>query len=156
MRKLALAAASMALIMNTFSAAADQTIEVDQITDPRARSAHEMFRFSPDLVRLDPGEKLIFLNSRSHHTVHSIPQFWPESTPKVAISNKPRAEVALQQEGFYGFTCRRHGTYGMTLLVVVGNPEIGADFEERINAMRASSREKDSFRALIERYRGSL
>ncbi len=45
----------------------------------------------------------------------------------------------------------------MTLLViVVGTSEIGTDFGERIEAMRASSREKDSFRALVERYKGSL
>ncbi|MEM8622125.1 MAG: plastocyanin/azurin family copper-binding protein [Pseudomonadota bacterium] len=126
---------------------------IDQITDPGASAATNMFRFEPDFVRISPGESIAFLNSRGEHTVHSIPQFWPADRAPVAIASEPRAEVTFDAPGLYGFRCNRHGQYGMVMLVAVGQDPEPEDIDSRIEAMRARDREKTAFRALVERYR---
>ncbi len=129
--------------------------KVDQITDPGAREVTDMFRFSPDLITVENGSEIAFLNSRGEHTVHSVPQLWPDDVPEVGISNKPEAIVNFPTDGLYGFRCRRHGQYGMVMLVVVGD---GGDLEvarAKIDAMRANAREKEAFTKLVTRYADS-
>ncbi|MEM8951214.1 MAG: plastocyanin/azurin family copper-binding protein, partial [Pseudomonadota bacterium] len=102
------------------SAHAASAQSVDQITDLSATAATNMFRFEPDLVRVAAGEEIAFLNSRGDHTVHSVPQFWPKELEPIKISYKREAVVHFLSDGFYGFRCRRHGQYGMVMLVVAG------------------------------------
>lgn len=125
---------------------------VDQITDVKATAATDMFRFSPDFVTLAPGEQLTFLNSRSNHTVHSVPELWPSGVPAIGIAHKPEAVVHFEREGFYGFRCRRHGQYGMVMLVIVGQPDDTAPFRASIEGMRAKARERSGFLRLLEQY----
>ena len=130
--------------------------QVDQITDSRATAAQDMFRFAPNLLRVVPGESIVFLNSRGQHTVHSVPQLWPQSAPAVAISNKPEVSVTFDEEGFYGFRCRRHGIYGMVMLVVCGH---GGDLQhalEQVDEMKARAREKLAFKTLLANYQQTL
>ncbi|MEL7347300.1 MAG: plastocyanin/azurin family copper-binding protein [Pseudomonadota bacterium] len=129
------------------------TPTVDQITDLSSTAATDMFRFAPDLLRVEPGTALEFTNSRGDHTVHSVPQLWPEGVVPVKISHKPSALVTLPVDGLYGFRCRRHGKYGMVMLVIAGAGEDLSTIEARVNAMRAGAREKARFRELIARYR---
>lgn len=133
-------------------AAASARTSVDQITDVSATAATNMFRFEPDLVTLDPGGEVAFLNSRSDHTVHTIPELWPAHTPKVAIAHKPEAVVRFDREGLYGFRCRRHGQYGMVMLVAVGRPDGLDEFRAKIETMRARPRERTAFLDLVDRY----
>ena len=131
---------------------ASTSTSVDQITDAQATAATNMFRFEPDLVTLDPGGEVTFLNSRSDHTVHTIPELWPAHTPPVAIAHKPEAVVRFDRAGFYGFRCRRHGQYGMVMLVVVGQPGGAPEFRASIETMRAKARERTAFLDLLDRY----
>ncbi len=135
------------------NARASQT--VDQITDPHATAATNMFRFEPDFVTLSPGDELTFLNSRSDHTVHSVPELWPDGVPLVKIAHKKEASVTFDREGFYGFRCRRHGRYGMVMLVVVGRPGGADELREAIETMRAKPRERTGFTGLLDRYQSA-
>lgn len=128
---------------------------VDQITDVSATAATNMFRFAPDLVLADPGAEIAFLNSRGEHTVHSVPQLWPEGVPEVAISNQQEARVLLPKPGLYGFRCKRHGQYGMVMLVVAGNGDDLSGVAAKIEDMQASAREKQAFADLVTRYETS-
>lgn len=132
-------------------AAASGSVTVDQITDVNASAAHGMFRFEPDLLQLSPGDELVFLNSRADHTVHTVPELWPEGVAKVALAHKPEARVVFEREGVYGFRCRRHGQYGMVMLVVVGRPKSLESLGETIQDMRAKPRERAAFMKLAER-----
>lgn len=114
-----------------------------------------MFRFEPDFVRLSAGDELVFLNSRGEHTVHSVPELWPDGADPVGISNQDEAVVRFDQDGIYGFRCKRHGQYGMVMLVVVGNPGSLDDVRQTIETMRAKKREKSGFAALLDRYETS-
>ena len=136
-------------------ASASSSKTVDQITDPTATAAENMFRFEPDFVTLSPGDELTFLNSRSDHTVHSVPELWPEGVPMVKIAHKKEAGVRFDREGFYGFRCRRHGQYGMVMLVVVGRPGGAADLRPVLETMRAKTRERAGFARLLDRYERS-
>ncbi len=125
---------------------------VDQITDPGATAATGMFSFQPSVLRIEPGDRMVVLNSTGEHTVHSVPQLWPEDREPVKISNAPRTEVAFDEPGIYGFRCRRHGQYGMALLVVVGDGGGVTDISAQIDAMKARPVEKNAFRALFQSY----
>ncbi len=134
------------------SAAIARPRTVDQITDTNATAATDMFRFEPDILLVAPGEEVAFLNSRGEHTVHSVPQLWPDGMPAVGISNQNEARVTFQQEGFYGFRCRRHGQYGMVMLVVAGEAGDSEKAMAAIDQMRARKRERQAFADLIARY----
>ncbi len=125
---------------------------VDQITDPTSTAARNMFRFEPDFVKLQPGDELVFLNSRSHHTVHSVPELWPDGVPAVSIAHQPEASVRFDREGYYGFRCQRHGQYGMVMLVVVGRPSGADKVRKVINIMKAKKRERAGFTRLLDQH----
>ncbi len=129
------------------AAAASHT--VDQVTDFSVSSASGMFRFAPELVEIEPGETLTFLNSRGSHTVRSQVGFWPEDAPEVDISGQLKTDVTFDAPGLYGVTCRRHGKYGMVMLVAVGDVKAReADFE-RIEKLKANKRAKDGYKKLL-------
>lgn len=137
------------------TAGANQGIAVDQITDPGATAANNMFRFEPDFVTLSAGDELSFVNSRSDHTVHSVAELWPEGEPLIKIAHKKEVTVRLTREGFYGFRCNRHGQYGMVMLVIVGNPGSARMLLSIVREMKAKPKERAGFARLIERYEQS-
>ncbi len=144
---------AVAILCCPMSAArATSTTRGDQVTNVNASAAHGMFRFEPDLVRLSPGDKPVFLNSRSDHTVHTVPELWPEDVPPVAVAHKPESNLSFEREGLYGFHCRRHGQYGMVMLVVVGPPTERETLREAVGTMRANPRERSAFLNLLGRY----
>lgn len=133
-------------------ASASPSRTIDQITDPGATAAKNMFRFEPDFIRLSPGDELTFLNSRSQHTVHSVPELWPEDAPLVKIANKDEVTVKFEQEGYYGFRCQRHGQYGMVMLVAVGTAGSTLPLRPIVETMKAKRRERAGFLDLLDRF----
>ncbi len=127
-------------------------MEINQITDPGATAATGMFRFDPAIVYLDPGDAVVFLNSRGEHTVHSASPLWPHSKEQVAISNQKRAEVRFDEPGVFGFRCRRHGQYGMAMLVIVGDVSEVTDIDEQVAGMKARPREKQAFLSIWQEH----
>lgn len=125
---------------------------IDQITDVGSTAAKDMFRFEPNFVKLLPGDELVFLNSRSQHTVHSVSELWPEDVERVSIAHQPEAVVTFDRQGFYGFRCKRHGQYGMVMLVVVGSPGNVREMRATVETMRAKKRERAGFLELLDRY----
>ena len=103
-------------------------------------------------MTVSPGDAVTFLNSQGDHTVHSVDDLWPEGVEPVGIAHAREAIVPFPEEGFYGFRCRRHGRYGMVMLVVAGNPVVTDDIRERVAAMRARRREREGLSGLLERY----
>lgn len=137
------------------TANARQAKQVDQITDPGATAAGNMFRFEPDHVTLSAGDELSFVNSRSDHTVHSVAELWPDGVPLVEIAHKKEVTVRFTKEGFYGFRCKRHGQYGMVMLIIVGNPGSAQDLLPIVQEMKAKPKERAGFARLIERHEQS-
>lgn len=136
----------------SIAATTSSATTIDQITDVGSTAAKDMFRFEPNFVKLLPGDELVFLNSKSQHTVHSVSELWPEGSERVSIAHQPEAVVTFDREGFYGFRCKRHGQYGMVMLVVVGSPENARETRSIVETMRAKKRERDGFAELLDRY----
>ena len=122
---------------------------VDQLTDFSASAASGMFRFAPDLVRVEPGETVTFLNSRGSHTVKTQRGFWPEGAPTVNIAGQLRVDVPFDEPGLYGVICGRHGKYGMVMLVAVGDVEVTAEDMAKVETLRVSELAKAGFRRLL-------
>ncbi len=95
-------------------------IEVDQVIDPSAGDVSLMFQFKPSLLRLQPGQKVRFLNSRGQHSVVSIKRMWPEGVPHINLTNLTAADITFNKPGVYGLTCKVHGRFGMVMLIAVG------------------------------------
>ena len=64
----------------------------------------------------------------------------------------PEASVKFDEESFCGITCRRHGRYGMVLLVKVGDPEGAEDLKEKTAGMRGSDAKKNALTTLVDRH----
>ncbi|MFD0981608.1 plastocyanin/azurin family copper-binding protein [Tropicimonas aquimaris] len=142
-------AISAAVLVVAQAALADPVV-VEQVTDVAATNAHDMFQFSPDILRIEPGGEVEFRNSIRGHTVHSIPELWPEGAAPIGISYRPEAVVRFDAKGIYGITCRRHGLFGMVMLVVVGAPDGGGDLGTRIDATVLSQEARDKLRSIAE------
>lgn len=152
MKSLAATAMILCSVNITPSPAQEATTagQVGQITDPRAASAQKMFFFEPKLIQVAPGETLEILNSRGEHTVDSIDGLWPDGVAPVAIASDPKARVTFPGAGYYPFRCRRHGQYGMVLLVVAGQPDDKQELIARIEELTLDKREKAALRALFD------
>ncbi len=133
-----------------FAGASQALRTVDQLTDFSVSSASGMFRFAPDLVHVEPGETVTFLNSRGSHTVFSQKGLWPDGVPPVDISGQLRADVVFDRPGLYGVTCRRHGRYGMVMLVAVGDVIPGEEDFARVSELPANSLAKAGYQRLLE------
>ena len=93
---------------------------VHQTTNFSAAKAVHMFQFKPNILRLEPGETVEFLNSLGSHTVLTQDGLWPDGVEPVNIRGKTRTKVVFDTPGLYGITCGRHGRYGMSMLIAVG------------------------------------
>lgn len=143
--------AAIAVCFSIGFAAANQALRtVDQLTDFSASSASGMFQFAPELLRVAPGETVTFLNSRGSHTVLSQKGLWPDDVPPVDIAGQLRADVVFDQPGIYGVTCRRHGKYGMVMLVAVGDVSPGEEDFARVSELPANARARAAYKRLLE------
>ncbi len=100
-----------------------ETFDIDQVIDLNAMTPEDVYRFDPDYLWIEPGDRIRFLNSTGNHTVTSIEGIWPEGAEHVNIEHQAKADVLFEKPGLYGFRCKVHGRHGMYALVVVGSPE---------------------------------
>ncbi|MEM6740039.1 MAG: plastocyanin/azurin family copper-binding protein, partial [Pseudomonadota bacterium] len=116
-----------------------------------AASAQHMYRFEPAILMLEPGEAVAFLNSMGDHTVQSQKGLWPEGIAPVDIQGRARSEVTFDTEGLYGVTCARHGRYGMTMLIAVGQAGLDQAAALDVTEIPASAMARDAYAALRDR-----
>lgn len=121
-RTAGLLAALLAVVPATTAVAgeAHEVHIVHQTTDFSAAKAVHMFQFKPNILRLEPGETVEFLNSVGSHTVLTQEGLWPDGVEPINIRGKTRTKVVFDTPGLYGITCARHGRYGMSMLIAVG------------------------------------
>ncbi|MEM7667586.1 MAG: plastocyanin/azurin family copper-binding protein [Pseudomonadota bacterium] len=118
---------------------------VHQHTDNMAGIAARMFRFEPDILKIAPGETVVFLNSVRSHTVRTQQPLWPDGVDPLSIRGKARSEVTFDRPGLYGITCARHGRYGMTMLIAVGAEGLAEAAELDTAGIPASDLAKAAF-----------
>ncbi|MEP3279115.1 MAG: hypothetical protein ABJN26_24400 [Stappiaceae bacterium] len=135
----------LAAIVAVSARADEPALTVNQIIDPAAKTAADVFRFDPRIARIKKNETIRFLGSTGRHTVSSIKHMLPEGAKSFEIRGKPSMDVPFEVEGLYGIRCRVHGHHGMVMLVIVGEGEIDLGAAEAaLDKVNAAEREQFS------------
>lgn len=79
-------------------------------------------QFSPQLLKVSPGDTVQFLAVDKGHNVQSVDGMIPDGAKAFSTEIGGNLTVTFTVPGIYGYRCTPHGTLGMVGLVVVGNP----------------------------------
>ena len=86
----------------------------------------EARRFVADIVHIQVGDSVAWINMTSHNTV-SIDGMIPEGAEPWRSDMGENYQLTLNVEGVYAYVCEPHLGFGMVGLIVVGEP---ANLEE--------------------------
>ena len=107
------------IIISSFLAntafSADATVEMLNKKDK------EMNVFSPKIVRVNVGEKVLWKASDKGHNVEFIKKGVPEGVGKFKSKYNKDVEYTFEVPGIYAYWCTPHKSMGMIGFVVVGN-----------------------------------
>lgn len=81
----------------------------------------EARRFNPDIVTIQPGDTVGFINMTSHNAV-SIDTMLPEGATPFRGKLGENLKLTLDIEGIYAYVCEPHLGFGMVGLIIVGEP----------------------------------
>src|SRR3546814_14835188 len=71
------------------------------------KAGDHRFVFSPELVRIDPGDTVVFVPTDKGHNAVSIDGMLPEGAERINIGFNKGGAVAFDQPGIYGINCTR-------------------------------------------------
>lgn len=77
--------------------------------------------FSPELVRVAPGDTVTFVATDKSHNAESIAGMLPAGAAPFKGKMNQNITVKFTRPGIYGYKCLPHYGMGMVGLVVVGN-----------------------------------
>jgi len=123
-------------------AASARTVDV-QMLDTSANGGPG---FSPDIVRIAPGDSIHFVATNPGHTVQSMPNMVPDGAPAFSSGASKDLTVTFQKPGIYGYKCGPHYMIGMVGIVVVGDSRN----EGTVTKVPQSGMAKDAFKTLFE------
>jgi len=86
------------------------------------RSSTGSFVFSPDFVRIKPGDVINFVASDKGFQVYSVPGMIPEGAEPLDAKMSQDIKVTFTEPGVYVIACRPHMIMGMIGVVLVGDP----------------------------------
>src|SRR5215471_21486237 len=86
------------------------------------RSSTSFFVFSPDFVRIKPGDVINFVASDKGHQAYSVPGMIPEGAEPFDAEMSQDIKVTFTVSGVYVIACRPHMIMGMVAVVLVGDP----------------------------------
>ena len=81
-----------------------------------------VFVFSPDVVRIQPGDAVTFVAADKGHEVHAVPGMIPDGAQPFQGAMNQDVKVTLTVPGVYVVACKPHTPLGMVAVVVVGDP----------------------------------
>ncbi|MBI4005307.1 MAG: hypothetical protein HY356_01455 [Gammaproteobacteria bacterium] len=77
--------------------------------------------FNPDIIYIQPGDTISWINMTSHNTV-SVDGLIPEGATPWRGQLGENLKVTLEKEGVYAYVCEPHIGFGMVGVIVVGKP----------------------------------
>jgi pseudoazurin len=86
------------------------------------RSSTGFFVFSPDFVRIKPGDAINFVATDKGHQVYSVPGMIPEGAQPFDAKMSQDIKTTFTVPGVYVIACRPHMPMGMIGIVLVGDP----------------------------------
>ena len=81
----------------------------------------EARRFNADIIYIQPGDTVGWINMTSHNTV-SIDGLIPEGAEPWRSNLGQNLQLTLEVEGVYAYVCEPHLGFGMVGLIIVGEP----------------------------------
>ena len=81
----------------------------------------EARRFVADILYIQPGDSIGWINMTSHNTV-SINGLIPEGAEPWRSDLGQNLQLTLEIEGVYAYVCEPHLGFGMVGLIIVGEP----------------------------------
>ena len=85
------------------------------------KAGERRFVFSPELVRIEPGDTVVFVPTDKGHNTVSIDGMLPDGAQRINIGFNKEGAVTLDRPGIYGIKCTPHAGLGMVGLIVVGD-----------------------------------
>ena len=86
------------------------------------RSSTGFFVFSPDFVRIKPGDAINFVAADKGHEIHSVPGMIPDGARPFDAKMSQDIKVTFTLPGVYVIACKPHAAMGMVGVIVVGDP----------------------------------
>lgn len=106
------------------------------------KAGDRRFVFSPELVRIDPGDTVVFVPTDKGHNTVSIDGMLPEGAERINIGFNKEGAVTFDRPGIYGIKCTPHVGLGMVGLIVVGDPGSGDAFRRAAAKLPPKARER--------------
>ena len=110
------------------------------------RSPTGFFVFSPDFVRIMPGDAINFVASDKGHQVHSVPGMIPEGAQPFDAKMSQDIKVTFTVSGVYVIACGPHMIMGMIGVVLVCDP-INID---KLDPSRLPAKARSKLESLLE------
>lgn len=130
------------------NAKAHQIHMMHQMSNVEATDMNEMFKFSPEYIKIAEGDTIQFNGSMGQHTVTTVPGMLPEGAKKIEIHSIPSRKIIFSKPGVYGVKCRVHNRYGMVALIVVGDGKANLEQAKKFRLTRFG---KKKMQQLLER-----
>jgi len=86
------------------------------------RSSTGFFVFSPDFVRIKPGDAINFVAADKGHEIHSVLGMIPDGARPFDAKMSQDIKVTFTLPGVYVIACKPHAAMGMVGVIVVGDP----------------------------------
>jgi len=112
-----LAIAAM-LLLGTPASAGEVRMEM------RNQSGSERFVYVPDLIRISPGDTVVFVPFDKGHNAVSIDGFDTGGDQPINVGFNKEVSVTFDKPGIYGVKCTPHVGLGMVGIIVVGEVEV--------------------------------
>lgn len=137
----------------TFVAVATLSGTIDAATaPPQIRMLNKgptgRFVYTPELLRIEPGETVTFIATDKGHNAVSIDGMLPSGAEPIKIPFNKDATLTLTKPGIYGVKCTPHVGLGMVTLIVVGKPDDLSSAEEAAGKLPPKARAR--VRALLK------
>jgi pseudoazurin len=116
------------------------------------KAGDRRFLYSPEIVRIEPGDTVVFVPTDKGHNTVSIDGMLPDGSGRINIGFNKEGSVALEQPGIYGIKCTPHVGLGMVGLIIVGDP--GGSEEIRRVAAKLPPKARQRMEALLARAEG--
>jgi len=79
--------------------------------------------FAPDLLHVNVGEVVRFVNDNGNHNTQSLDGMIPADATPWKSKIGETFDLVLTHEGVYGFYCTPHLNHGMVGVIVAGKPD---------------------------------
>lgn len=114
--------AGLALAVAVTSPALAKDVQVKMLNKGNGRT----MVFSPELVKIAPGDTVTFVSADPGHNAEIIPTMLPTGAAPFKGKMNQTFTVKFTKPGVYGYKCLPHYGMGMVGAVIVGNAAVNA------------------------------